>query len=70
MTAPNDASPGAALSPSLRRSVETRSVRTSTMSPTCPDCDTAGVQSDRAMFNVVYVCPECDRQLACAYGRE
>jgi hypothetical protein len=40
------------------------------MDPTCPDCDVVGVQSDRATFNIVYICPECDRQLACAYARE
>jgi predicted RNA-binding Zn-ribbon protein involved in translation (DUF1610 family) len=40
------------------------------VTPTCPDCGVDGVQSDRATFNVVYVCPSCDRQLACAYARE
>jgi len=37
---------------------------------TCPDCGVEGVASDGAIHNVVYVCPECDRQLACAYAKE
>ncbi|MFB6169282.1 MAG: hypothetical protein ABEJ43_10625 [Haloferacaceae archaeon] len=40
------------------------------MNLSCPDCEAAGVQSDEATFNVVYVCPECDRQLSCAYAQE
>lgn len=40
------------------------------MHPTCPDCDAPGVQSEEATFNVVYVCPICERQLACQYARE
>lgn len=57
--------------PSARlQSVEARGVRITTMHPTCPDCDAPGVQSDEATFNVVYVCPSCERQLACQYARE
>jgi len=40
------------------------------MYPVCPECGATGVQSDRATFNVVYVCPSCERQLACRYAQE
>jgi predicted RNA-binding Zn-ribbon protein involved in translation (DUF1610 family) len=40
------------------------------MDLTCPDCDADGVRSDDSQFNVVYVCPDCGRQLGCAYARE
>jgi predicted RNA-binding Zn-ribbon protein involved in translation (DUF1610 family) len=45
-------------------------VRIVTVQPTCPDCGVEAVRSDDSRFNVVYVCPTCDRQLACAYARE
>jgi len=37
---------------------------------TCSDCDVEGVQSDEATFNVVYECPECGKQIACAVAKE
>lgn len=40
------------------------------MEITCPDCGVDGVQSDATTFNVVYVCPECGKQLACAVAKE
>ena len=40
------------------------------MEVTCPDCDADGVQSDEATFNIVYVCPKCDKQLACSVTKE
>lgn len=40
------------------------------MGITCPDCEVEAVQSDEAVFNVIYVCPECGEQLACAVAKE
>lgn len=40
------------------------------MKPTCSDCDVEAVQSERTTFNVIWVCPECDKQLACALAKE
>lgn len=40
------------------------------MPPTCDDCDVEAVQSEDATFNVIWVCPECDAQLACAVAKE
>ena len=36
----------------------------------CPDCDAEPIRSDGSLFNVVYVCPECGRQLACESAKE
>ncbi len=36
----------------------------------CPDCGTEAVISDEFVHNVVYVCPDCGEQLACAYASE
>lgn len=36
----------------------------------CSKCDEEAVVSDDALFNVIYVCPECGEQLACATASE
>lgn len=37
---------------------------------TCSDCGVEAVVSNEVIFNVVYVCPECGEQLACAVAKE
>jgi len=36
----------------------------------CPNCDTESIRSSGSLYNVVDVCPDCGRQLACASAKE
>jgi predicted RNA-binding Zn-ribbon protein involved in translation (DUF1610 family) len=40
------------------------------MKNNCADCDAEPVQSDKSLFNVVYVCPDCGQQLGSDNARE